>query len=218
MGLMMEGLDYNPVIYEFVTDMMWENKVPDLNQWKTDYLRSRYGRINDSIVKGWDYIFDYYYTKSGLFEVSPIIKRPFLVKEDIWPSDSAVSGAKYLVDAAGELYNIDAYQYDIVNLFRQVLGQYAGHILYEITTGYQEKDLKKFDKSVNDFLLVSRKLEKLMGSREEFLFGKWVGDSRARASNSKEEELYEWNARAIITTWGGRVLYGYAIKDWGRFI
>ncbi len=28
MGLMMEGLDYNPVTYELITDMMWETEFP----------------------------------------------------------------------------------------------------------------------------------------------------------------------------------------------
>ncbi len=52
MGLMMEGLDYNPLIYEFVTDMMWETGVPDLSKWKKKYLLSRYGLVNDKISQG----------------------------------------------------------------------------------------------------------------------------------------------------------------------
>ena len=214
MGLMMEGLDYNPVTYEFVTDLMWENGIPDLKEWKRKYLQSRYGNLNDSIIKGWDNIFEYYYTKSGLFETNPIIQRPFLVKDDIRPDEAAVSGAQSLIRAADDLKDIDAYQYDLVNLFRQVFGQYAGHILHKITMSYLEKNISQFEESVNEFLSLSHKLEELMGTREEFLFGKWIGDSRKHASNSEEAELYEWNARAIITTWGGRILYGYAIKDW----
>ena len=214
MGLMMEGLDYNPVTYELVTDLMWEKGVPDLKEWKRKYLQCRYGNLNDSIITGWDNIFDYYYTKSGLFETNPVIQRPFPVKDDILPDEAAVSGARSLIRAAGDLKDIDAYQYDLVNLFRQVFGQYAGHILHEITVSYQERNISKFEKSVTEFLSLSHKLEDLMGTREEFLFGKWIADSRKHATNPKEDELYEWNARAIITTWGGRVLYGYAIKDW----
>jgi alpha-N-acetylglucosaminidase len=214
MGLMMEGLDYNPVTYEFVTDLMWEKRVPDLKEWKRKYLRSRYGKLSDSIMAGWDHIFDYYYTKSGLFEVNPIIKRPYLVQEDMWPSSDAVKGISALIASSGDLSNIDSYQFDIVNLFRQVFGQYAGHILHEITMSYQKKNLTRFEASVKEFQALSLKMEELMASREEFLFGKWIADARKHASNSDEAKLYEWNARAIITTWGGRVLYGYAIKDW----
>ena len=214
MGLMMEGLDYNPVTYEFVTDMMWETGVPELTGWKRKYLQSRYGTINDNVIKGWEHIFNHYYTKSGFFEPNPITNRPLLVKDDIWPSEASVSGARYLIGAANDLKDIDAYQYDIVNLFRQVFGQYTGHLLYEITTAYKDRNIKNFDESINKFLILSGKLEKLMATREEFLFGKWIGDSRERATNLQEEKLYEWNARAIITTWGGHILYGYALKDW----
>lgn len=214
MGLIMEGLDYNPVTYEFITDMMWETGVPDLDKWKRKYLQSRYGIINKDIINGWEYIFNYYYTKSGLFEKNPIINRPQLIKNDIWPSEASVLGAKILIGTADELKNNDAYQYDIVNLFRQIFGQYAGHLLYEITTSYQDKNIKKFDESVKKFINLSEKLEQLMATRKEFLLGKWIGDSRERATNVQEEHLYEWNARAIITTWGGRTLYGYALKDW----
>jgi alpha-N-acetylglucosaminidase len=214
MGLMMEGLDYNPVTYELVADLMWEEGLPDLNKWKRQYLQSRYGMLNDTIIKGWDNIFDFYYTKSGLFETNPIIQRPFLVKDDIWPSREAIEGTRDLIAVSARLSDNDAYKFDVVNLFRQVFGQYAGHILHEITVSYHEKNISRFEASVNEFLNLARKLENLMATREEFLFGKWIGDSRKHASDLKEEELYEWNARAIITTWGGRALYGYAIKDW----
>ncbi len=74
--------------------------------------------------------------------------------------------------------------------------------------------MEQFDKSVTAFTRLSGKIEQLLATREEFLLGKWIGDSKERAVNEREEELYEWNAKAIITTWGGRILYGYAIKDW----
>jgi alpha-N-acetylglucosaminidase len=214
MGMMMEGLDYNPVTYAFISDLMWESSVPDTKEWKRKYLKSRYGILNDSIISGWDHLFNYYYTKSGLFEANPVIKRPSPVKDDIRPSDDAVAGARSLIGASSVLRDIDAFQFDIVNLFRQVFGQYAGHILHEITLNYREKNIMKFDESVTEFLAVSHKIEDLMATREEFLFGKWIGDSRKHALNQQEADLYEWNARAIITTWGGRMLYGYAIKDW----
>jgi alpha-N-acetylglucosaminidase len=213
-GLIMEGLDYNPVIYEFMTDMIWENGVPNLEKWKIKYLKSRYGTINKAILKSWEYLFNYYYTKGGIFEKNPINSRPKLVEKDLWPSQQAVLGAMMLIGTSGELKYCDAYQFDIVNLFRQVFGQYSGHLLYEITTSYKEKNIKKFDESVTNFITLSVKIEQLLATRKEFLLGKWIGDSRDRATNAQEKQLYEWNAKAIITTWGGHQLYGYALKDW----
>jgi alpha-N-acetylglucosaminidase len=214
MGLMMEGLDYNPVTYQLVTDLMWEKAVPDLDDWKKQYLISRYGSYNDKIQEGWNYLFGYYYISSGLFEPNPIIGRPGFTEKDITLPESPAKGMKLLIQASDSLKNNDAFQFDIVNLSRQIFGQYAGHLLFEITKSYKAKNLKKFDIEVFEFKTLANKIEELLSSREEFLFSKWVADSRERATNKKEEQLYEWNARAIITTWGGRVLYGYAIKDW----
>jgi alpha-N-acetylglucosaminidase len=214
LGLMMEGLDYNPVTYELMTDLMWEKNIPDLNKWKSEYLLSRYGHLNDTILKAWDNIFSYYYTKSGLFEVNPVIKRPYLVEEDIHLSDESLSAAGELMASAVFLKDDDAFRFDLVNLLRQVFGQYTGHLLYEITMSYHKKDLAGFNKYTEEFIDISRMIENLMATRNEFLFGKWVSDSRKHATNHEEEKLYEWNARAIITMWGGRILYGYAIKDW----
>lgn len=68
MGLMMEGLDYNPVVYEFVTDLMWETGIPDLKSWERGYLQSQHGSIHEEIIDAWDSLFNYYYTQSGIFE------------------------------------------------------------------------------------------------------------------------------------------------------
>lgn len=214
MGLMMEGLDYNPVTYQLVTDLMWEKEIPNLDDWKKQYLTSRYGKINEKIEQGWNGIFNYYYVSPGLFEPNPITIRPAFAENDIKLEEAPVTGAKILIEAAEEFKEIDSYQYDVVNISRQIFGQYAGHLLYEITGFYRDKNINKFDQKTTEFRDLADRIEKLMATREEFLFGKWLSDSREKATNEKEAKLYEWNARAIITTWGGRVLYGYAIKDW----
>jgi alpha-N-acetylglucosaminidase len=214
LGMMMEGLDYNPVTYELITDMMWEKDIPDLDKWKKEYLLSRYGYLNDTVLKAWDNIFSYYYTKSGLFEANPIIQRPYLAEKELLPSNESVMAAGGLMASAAYLKDNDAFRFDLVNLFRQVFGQYAGHILHTITASYHKKDLAAFNQGTEEFIDLSLMIEKLLATRDEFLFGKWMYDSRKHATSPEEEKLYEWNARAIITTWGGRILYGYAIKDW----
>lgn len=214
MGMMMEGLDYNPVTYQLISDLMWEKNLPDPDKWKSEYLKSRYGSINEKSAEGWKSIFAHYYTQSGLFEPNPVIARPAFSEKDIMLPEALVTGARLLIEASEEFKDIDAYQFDIVNLLRQLFGQYAGHLLFKITKNFREGNIKEFDQTIGEFNDLVRKIETLMNTREEFLFGKWVADSRERATSEQEAKLYEWNARAIITTWGGRVLYGYAIKDW----
>jgi len=215
LGLINEGLDYNPVMYEYVTDMIWEEELPDLDAWKERFLRSRYGRINENITAAWKNIFEYYYTKARIFEKNPINNRPQPVENDIWPSEASVRGIQYLMNASEELQDIDAYRFDVVNLLRQVMGQYGRHLLYEITTSYKDKDLQRFEALVDSFICLSGEIEELLATREEFLLGKWISDSRERATTAAEEQLYEWGAKEIITcAWHLPKVYGYALKDW----
>ncbi len=218
MGLMNEGLGYNPVVYELVVDMVWETGVPDLGTWKEKYLKSRYGIVNEDIINSWEYIFNSFYTKKWYHQRNKIISRPYLAEKDIWPSEASVLGAESLIGMENELKDIDAYQFDVVHLFRDIFGQYTAHLLYEITSSYQVKNIEEFNEAVKEFNDLSGELEQLIATREEFLFGKWIADSKERATNADEERLYEWNAKAIVTNWGGeynnRGLNGYAKKDW----
>lgn len=58
-------------------------------------------------------------------------------------------------------------------------------------------------------------LEKILGSSENFLVGKWLSDAKALATVPEEEKNYEYNARNQITLWGPRgEIRDYANKQW----
>ena len=48
------------------------------------------------------------------------------------------------------------------------------------------------------------KIEKVTGTQKEFLVGTWINGAKKLAKNSDDftKELYELNARSLITTWG----------------
>ena len=52
-GLTPEGIEQNPIIYDFMTETIWYSSSVDLNKWVTDYAHRRYGFINDDLTKGW---------------------------------------------------------------------------------------------------------------------------------------------------------------------
>ncbi len=220
-GLFMEGLGYNPVVYEMLADMIWE--VPDLDTWKWDYLRTRYGKLTPDVKKAWEILYDYYYTKPGVFTGTVITSRPGLTVGDTWPEKKTVDACKYLLKASKDFKDVDAYQYDLVNLFREVFGAYAGHLVYEVRQAYEAKDLQVFDEKSKAFLTFISEIDELLGTREEFLLGKWVGDARKHGVTEAERDLYEWNAKNIITLWGPKGhpgcggLHGYAMKQWAGF-
>jgi alpha-N-acetylglucosaminidase len=64
-------------------------------------------------------------------------------------------------------------------------------------------------------------LDQLVGTREEFLLGRWLEDAKRWGKTAAERDLYEWNARNIITLWGTKCTEGqnddlnlYAFKEW----
>ena len=62
--------------------------------------------------------------------------------------------------------------------------------------------------------------DSLLGTRREFRLGHWTEAARSLGRTTQEKDLYEWNARVQITTWGNRDcadrggLRDYAHKEW----
>ena len=56
-------------------------------------------------------------------------------------------------------------------------------------------------------------MDKFLGTRTEFMLGKWIDDAKSWAANKDEQAYYEKDARSIITIWGGG-LTDYAGRQW----
>ena len=58
--------------------------------------------------------------------------------------------------------------------------------------------------SAEEFLSIIDMVEKVTGTQKEFLVGTWINGAKKLAENSDDftKELYELNARSLITTWG----------------
>ncbi|HEY8934995.1 MAG TPA: alpha-N-acetylglucosaminidase TIM-barrel domain-containing protein, partial [Cyclobacteriaceae bacterium] len=52
-GLTMEGIEQNPVLYELLTDHTWQDQVINLDTWLPDYVHKRYGSVNEHAVNAW---------------------------------------------------------------------------------------------------------------------------------------------------------------------
>jgi alpha-N-acetylglucosaminidase len=126
-----------------------------------------------------------------------------------------------LLAASPQLGGNDAYRYDVVNVTRQAIGLLGLPFVRDVEAAYQRKDkaaLRATEQRVVDLL---RDLDELVGTREEFLLGRWVDDASRWATTPAERDLYEWNARNIITMWGTKCTEGeeddlnlYAHKQW----
>jgi alpha-N-acetylglucosaminidase len=53
LGMMMEGLGYNPIVPDFVMDMAWRSEVPQLDQWARAWVDRRYRGSNVHAENAW---------------------------------------------------------------------------------------------------------------------------------------------------------------------
>jgi alpha-N-acetylglucosaminidase len=108
----------------------------------------------------------------------------------------------------------------VVNLTRQVLGNYSATVHARMMRAYAEKDLPAFRAAADRFLEIGRDLDILVGTRHEFLLGRWLADARRWAADPAEAPYYERNARQIITTWHkpGGELSDYAHRQWNGLL
>ena len=229
LGMMMEGLGSNPIVPDFVLDMTWRSAVPALEPWAQAWVDRRYGGVNAHARNAWQLLMQTAYRaapQTGTF----LAERPgFYVKgtayrtEPLLPYDVRTLAAALdtLLVAKSELRQYDAYRYDVVNLTRQVLGQLGLPLVNEVEAAFTRKDRPALHAAEARVTGLLGDLDELVGTREEFLLGRWLADAKRWGKTIAERDLYEWNARNIITLWGTKCTEGqnddlnlYAYKEW----
>ena len=110
--------------------------------------------------------------------------------------------------------------YDLVDITRQALADQA-RVQYQHTIAdYKAFDIDAFRRDSQRFLDMLLLQDELLGTCREFRLGHWLEAAKRCGTTTDEQQLYEWNARVQITTWGNRYcadtggLRDYAHKEW----
>ena len=231
-GLTMEAIEQNPVIYELMMENTWRKTPIDLNSWLPEYLRNRYGTDNNHAVNAWKTLQRTVYTvPAGRYKrdgnESILQARPTFDSSTRWTSTTLNYDGNDLVGAWSELTlaapackNSDGFQYDLVDLTRQVLANYALVIQQKAATAFKAKKLDAFNKQANAFIELIEDLDELLATRQDFLLGPWIADARRWGTTAKEKSLYEFNAKDLITLWGDKdcKLHEYSCRQWSGLL
>jgi alpha-N-acetylglucosaminidase len=220
-GLMMEGIEQNPIVYDLMTEMAWRTEAPDLDPWVKDYARRRYGRTHEKAEQAWKILQETVYSVGGA-PMPAICARPSRAPggAPLYDPHKLVSAWETLLDCAGDLGAKDTYRYDLVNVARQALANLSGYLCADLIDAYKAKDAERLDKAARSFPGLIRDLDSLLGSRREFLLGRWLVDAKKWGKTEQEIRHCEWNARNQITLWGPRSsgLHEYAHKEWAGLV
>ena len=234
-GLTMEGIENNPVMYELVSELPWRDAKFSWKEWLHDYVEARYGNINNGkIHDAWQLLARSVYgagakiVEQGCHE-SVLCARPALdvyqvsswsEMEEFYNPDDVINAARLMVEASHEVKANTNFCYDLVDVTRQAIAEQARYVYDEIVAAYKAKDRKMFDYTTKRFLDILLQQDRLLSSMPDFMVGGWIRSARNLGTNTQERNHYEWNARVQITTWGNRSaaesggLREYAHKEW----
>jgi len=231
-GLTMEGIEQNPVIYELFTANTWQSGPINLDQWLPKYIRNRYGKTNIHALRAWDVLRRTVYTvpkdkyiRDGAESI--LQARPTLDSTTQWTktklnyhAEEILPAWQALVSAAAELKSSKGYQFDLVDVSRQVLTNYALVLQRKWVAAYRSKDERKFRIYSQQYIQLIEDLDKLLASHQDFLLGKWVAGARNCGTTKAEKDLYEQNAKNLITLWGDKdaILHEYACRQWSGLL
>lgn len=228
-GLTPEGTLQNPALFELMTDNTWRESPIPLDHWLEDYARRRYGKANALADSAWMILKRTVYS-GGLSEGGPesiISGRPTLDSSTVWTHTTLFYDPLQLdrawslmMRAAPALGSSDGFRYDLVDITRQVLANYATPLQQQFVRAFRDHDSVAFRKYGARFLQLMDDMDTLLGTRRDFLLGRWLQDARSWGTTPAERDLYEWNARNLITLWGGpqSPLHEYACKQWSGLI
>ena len=112
------------------------------------------------------------------------------------------------------------FEYDLVDITRQAIADQA-RIQYQlVVAAYKSASPPLFNEASERFMQLLSMQDELLATRKEFRLGRWLEMARSCGTTNEEKDLYEWNARVQITTWGNRYcadtggLRDYAHKEW----
>jgi alpha-N-acetylglucosaminidase len=228
-GVTPEGIEQNPALFALMLENVWRDTPIDADAWVANYARRRYAADNQNAKAAWNILLNTVYA-GGLTEggqESIIVARPtfkksidrVLTKLDYDPA-KLVKAWGLLINAADSLKQSDGFNYDVVDVTRQVLANYANPLQQKMAAAYQNKDQAQFKLYSSRFLELMDDMDALLSTRKDFLLGKWINEARANGITDKEKNLYEFNARDLVTLWGDKEsgLREYSNRQWAGLI
>ncbi|WP_270549982.1 alpha-N-acetylglucosaminidase TIM-barrel domain-containing protein [Clostridium perfringens] len=231
-GITPEAINTNPLAYELLFDMAWTRDQINFRTWTEDYIERRYGKTNEEILEAWNIILDTAYKKrndyyQGAAE-SIINARPgFGIKSASTWGHSKIVYDKSEFEKAIEIFSknydefkdSDAFLYDFADILKQLLANSAQEYYEVMCNAYNNRDAEKFKFVSGKFLELIKLQERVLSTRPEFLIGNWIEDARTMLKDADDwtKDLFEFNARALVTTWGSRNnADGGGLKDYSN--
>lgn len=173
-GSTLEGLDLNQFMYEFVLDKAWNSGQTD-KEWFSKLADRRIGRVSSEARKAWEILREKVYIQPAQVGQGTLTNaRPCLKGNGHWTTKPTIEyRTQDLVEAWGLLLSVkdckrDSYEFDLVNMGRQILGNYFNTVRDEFTFAYEAKDIPMMKKQGKKMLDILIDIDKLVSCHSTF--------------------------------------------------
>jgi len=229
-GLTMEAIEQNPVLYELMTGNTWQDTPINVDDWLKQYQLNRYGHVNKYTQQTWNVLHNTVYSGGKIIRdgsESIITGRPTLDSNTVWTHTTLNYKPKDFLPAWDAMMkaipacsNSDGFRYDLVDVSRQALANYALPLQSKWVNAYRQKNITDFEKYSREYLQLITDMDALLATRKDFLLGPWLADARKQGNTPTEKALYERNARDLITLWGNAdsPLHEYSCRQWSGLL
>ena len=233
-GFTMEGSENNPVMFELMSELPWRAEKITKEDWIREYCYARYGVHDATIEKAWTLLAQSIYncpkgniqqgTHESIFCARPSLNSyqvsTWSLMSNYYDPEDTRQAAILLTSVAEKYRGNNNFEYDLVDICRQALADQGRKQYLKAMADYKSFSRQEFKKDSNRFLKMILLQDKLLCTRPEFRLGRWIEEARSLGKTAEEKDLYEWNARVQITTWGNRIcadnggLHDYGHKEW----
>lgn len=220
-GSTLEGFGVNQFMYEFVLDKAWNISMSD-EEWFNKLADRRTGIGSDAARKAWKLLSEKVYIQPAQVGQGTLTNaRPYIEGNVYWTTKPTVEYRfEDLLEAWRLLLSVenvdrDTYEFDVINIGRQVLGDYFQAVRNEFVSAYKDADTEKMRQAGNRMMEILSDLDELLSCHPTFSLHDWIQDARDKGETPPLKNYYEWNARTLITIWGDSYhLTDYANRSW----
>lgn len=240
-GATPEAIEQVPVLYDALFELPWRTTPPDPKTWMSEYATSRYGLADENAQIAWEKLRNSALNcETGLQgpHEAVLCARPALQVGSVstWGGTGIFYDAQEVADAAYRLLmarerlSNDNYSYDLTDVTRQALTDYAYYLLKAINDAHGSGNKSAYAARRDAYLQLMLDIDELLSTNKNFMLGRWtqmarsVADEMENAGESDRQWLELENARTLITTWGAREqseyggLRDYSYREWAGMI
>ena len=231
-GILPEGIDNNPVVYDLVLELPWHDGHVEVAEWIESYIAARYGRRDERLSAAWRILLETVHDSGiGYQEGAPenvLCARPDFAIRSVsswgrlakrYDTDRFAEGVRLLASARDDLRDSETYRIDLIDLLRQTIANRADGLFADLTTACGRRDRAAFERLSGEFLALHDLEDELLAQHPAFRVDTWQRRAISAGETPVEQDNNLYNAMMLITYWGGSdpaedYLHDYSYREW----